>query len=200
MITQHLRKAWMVLALAILALTSPVAAQDNVDFSRISNLAATDPAMALEAIDQALSAFAKAEPDPRILHDLTRLAAELLVAQGRHAEAAAQYFALGNLVARNRQLDIDPIPLWSRAVGQYKAASDLRGAAKAETAILAEQQDGGLPGTILAATMARLPELATQMGDNAGAARWQAEAKAALAPMEIRARGTDEGIHRRQVF
>ena len=200
MITQHLRKAWMVLALAILALTSPVAAQDSVDFSRISNLAATDPAMALEAIDQALSAFAKAEPDPRILHDLTRLAAELLVAQGRHAEAAAQYFALGNLVARNRQLDIDPIPLWSRAVGQYKAASDLRGAAKAETAILAEQQDGGLPGTTLAATMARLAELATQMGDIAGAARWQAEAKAALAPMESRARGTDEGFHRMKVF
>ncbi|MEO8243508.1 MAG: alpha/beta hydrolase [bacterium] len=197
-----LRKTCLALALLILSLGNPLPtqAQDAFDLTRISELAATDPTQALTEIDLALQSLAKTNPDPRLLHDLTRLAADLLAAQGRHAEAAAQYLALGQLVARNRQLDIAPLPLWTRAVAEYTAIADLRGAARAEGMILAEQQDGGLPGPILAATMTRLAEIATQMGDTVQAAKWQSDAKAALQPTTTGARGAGEGFHRMKVF
>jgi len=196
----HARMVLMALLLAIMGAPTPALPQDALDFARIYQLAATDPARALDQIDQALTALAKTGTDPRIVHDLTRFAAELLASQGRHSEAALQYLALGNLVARNRQLDIDPIPLWSRAVAEYTAAADLRGAAKAEGAILTEQQDGGLPGTTLAVTMKRLAALASEAGDAAVAAQWQASAKAALAPIDGGSRGPGEGFHRMTVY
>lgn len=193
----RLRLLWIALGLAANLLAAPVHAQDAPDFSRISDLAATDPTAALTLIDQTLQSLAKADPDPRTLHDLTRLAADLLAAQGRHAEAAAQYAALAQLVARNRRLDIDPIPLWSRAVSEYKAAADLRGAIRAQTALLKEQQDGGLPGETLAATMTALADL---QSDPTAAAQWRAQAAAARHPATTQARGAGEGFHRMTVF
>ena len=180
--------------MAVLLVTSPVYAQDAPDFTRISDLVATNPTLALAAIDQTL----KTVTDPRTLHDLTRLAADLLAAQGRHAEAATQYAALAQLVARNRQLDIDPIPLWSKAVVEFKVATDLRGATKALTALLKEQQDGGLPNETLATTMIQLADLAKQSGQSG--AEWLAMAKAALDPSESAPRGLYEGFHRMKVF
>jgi esterase/lipase superfamily enzyme len=197
----RLRRGMRMLTLVLLLAAPAAPAQDLFELARVEALAAENPAAALEQLDRMLQALA-ADPaaDPRLLHDLTRFAADLLAAEGRKLEAAAQYRALADLVARNRQLDIDPIPLLRLAAEQSLAAGDLRGALGAETALLAEQRAGGLPGPDLAPTMERLAALSRDAGDAAGAAQWTAAAAAARNPVEIGARGPGEGFRRIKVY
>lgn len=185
----------------VLLLAAPAQAQDALDFLRLENLAQENPSAALEELDELLATNVRtADPDLRLIHDLARFAADLLVQEGRHAEAAAQYLTLADLVSRARQLQIDPIPLLRLAVSASQAAGDLRGALRAETAVLEEQRAGGLPGPVLAVTIDRLAALSREMGDVAGASQREAEAQAARTEGEIGARGPGEGFRRITVY
>ena len=198
------------LALSLAAIASlwlgPAAAQDAVvdpGFTGLAALAAENPAAALDEIDRTLTALAATTPDPRVLHDLNALAADLLEATGRQAEAAAVLERLGQFVVRYRDLlQIDPVPLWRRASADYEALGDLRAALRVETAILEELRDGGLPGEVLAATLERMAVLADGRADPGAAASYRAaatEARQAVLPPEG-SRGPGEGYKRIEVF
>jgi len=187
--------------IVLLLAAFPAVAQDAGDLTRIEALASSVPAAALTEIDALQSVLAASgDATPRVVHDLTRLAADLLAAGGRHAEAAAQLERLGTFLTRNRQLDFSPIPLWDATVTQYQKADDPRGALRSAGAILAEQRDGGLPSDVLADTMTRLSQLATDANDNKAALDWQTAAAAALAAASPPERGPGEGFHRIKVF
>ncbi len=193
---------WGNAGLIVLLLAAvPATAQDIRDLTGIEALAISDPAAALTEIDALLAALAASgDATPRVIHDMTRLAAGLLTAEGRHAEAAIRLERLGSFLTRNRQLDLSPIPLWDAAVTEYQKAHDPRGALRSTEAILAEQRDGGLPSDVLAATMTRLSQIAADAGNGAAALDWKTAAANALAATAAPSRGPGEGFHRIKVF
>ncbi len=195
---------WARLVVLMLVVTPAVGqsiGQGLDDLTRIEALAAADSAAALDEIDRLLSVLAvSGEATPSVVHDLTRLATDVLATSGRHAEAAVQLERLGTFVTRNRRLDLSPIPLWDAAIAEYRLSGDLRGAQRSAEAVLDEERDSGLSGAVLAQTMTQLSDLAQESGDAAAATGWRDAAAAALAAPAPPARGAGEGFRRIAVY
>ncbi len=190
------------------AMNQTAAAQDPA-FTRINLLVQQNPAAALIEIDLALTALATGpDPDPRAIHDLNRLAADLLITEGRAAEAAVLLEQLAQFTARFRdRLQIDPVPLWRAAATQYTLARDPAGALRMQTAILQDQRDAGLPDEVLAETLALMADLAEQAGltteappDSAPPDSSPPVADPVPEPPVTGTRGAGEGFSRIEVF
>ena len=133
-------------------------------------LATNDSHSALQKVDAALAEVqADKAPDPRLVFDLNRLKADLLLDLGRPSEAADILIDLAGFAARHRQiLEMNPVPLLSEAAALFETHGDYRKAGQALMAILEEQRDGGQGGTVLAATLddlARLSDLLSRLDD-----------------------------------
>jgi esterase/lipase superfamily enzyme len=197
-----LRAAAVAAAAGIAAPDGAGAQADPGLLAAIGAEAAADPAAALDAVAAAL-ARPDVGDDPRAAFDLNRLAAELLEAEGRLAEAAAVAADLARFAARNRDLlGADPAVLWRQAARLAEAAGDTAGAIRAEGAALAEQRDGVMPAEVLAATLGRLERLAGLAGDRAAQAGYAQAAAALRAPPEAPAgvRGDGRGHVEVEVF
>lgn len=180
----------------------PGPALPDPTFSQLNALVAEDPAAALVQIETILAQPSTAT-DPRLVMDLNRQAAELLIRQGRHAEAGRLLEQIGQFAARNREkLGIDPASLWHRAVAQYQAAGDALAALRVQGAIVENLRDAGLTGGVLADALLKMAELARVAGNMQDATQFAAAADAALQPYtdEGGARGAGEGFNRVEVF
>ncbi|MFC4669832.1 alpha/beta hydrolase [Seohaeicola nanhaiensis] len=197
-------KRWMcALTVALMAaLPAGLTAQEDPGLIGLAYLAETDPPAALDRID-ALLAQEEASPDPdiRLVFDLYRLGADLLIGQGRGAEAAGVLLQLGRYAAGNRAvLNVDPARLFDEAARLYQAAGDPASAVTALTALVEEQRSGARPGAVIAETLNRLATMAEQAGDTAAATRHRAAASAALEPLTAGARGSEEGFREVEVY
>lgn len=200
--------ASMLVGSAFLAGTGSAQAQatgvEDLAFNRIGILARENPAAALAEIDRVLQTLAASlKPDPRVIHDLNRLAADLLIAEGRHREAGILLERLGQFAARYRTvLQVDPVPIWRAAALAYEAADEPRKALIAYAAILQDQRESGLPGTAVAQTLGTMVDLAVRSGDPVQGEALRSAAAAALEQTtpDAAARGANEGFSRIEVF
>lgn len=188
------------LVLSILPIGAP--AQGTAGFLDLSYLADTDPEAALIRIDQLLAEEeASAAPDLRLIYDLYRLGADLLIAQGRQAEAAPVVLQLARFAATNRDLlQVDPAPLLDDAARLHEETGDVQTAIVAVTELVEEQRAGARPGEVIAQSLRRLADLSEMAGDMAAADRHRAAADAALEPLTAGARGDDAGFREVDVY
>ncbi len=193
-------------ALLVALSFGPLRAEDRVsgDLSllSLSSLAVEDPAAALVAIEAALRDPAVAG-DLRLAFDLNRLAAETLAAEGQHGEAAKLWFQLGQFAQRNRAvLQADPVILLRQSVAEYLVAGDSAAALRVQQAVVAELQDGGLTGPVLAEALTKLADLTRAAGDADKAGQIAEAAQQALKPFheDGATRGPGEGFSRVEVF
>lgn len=169
----------------------------------LEQLVQEDPAAAIETIDALFAEAAEADPaDARILFDLARLQADLLLARGREAEAARWLAEAAAIAGRNREvLDIDPAPIHRAVAGVLEQLGDLRNARAQMNAVLALQQDGAEPGTVLAHTFRELARLSAAMGRDADAQKYEQAAANALIPQDNATRSSDSvGYREVEVF
>ncbi|WP_323038334.1 alpha/beta hydrolase [Gemmobacter sp.] len=171
------------LVLALLPLARPVMAQVDARVAALPALAADDPVRALAQIETLLAEVqARQDSDPALLLDLNRMAAQLLSAQGRHAEAARLLDNLARFVDRQPDPLVDPVTIWRAAAAAHEAAGNPRGAIGAEEAALARLRASAAPPQVLAATLERLAVLAGRAGDTAAAQGYRDAARSALFP------------------
>lgn len=151
-----------------------------LQLAALEQLATDDPVAALGEIDAAVAAFG--QTDPRFLFDLFSLKAKLLQQLDRPDEAAPLLVELGRFASRQRDLlERDPVPFYDAAAGLFETANRPLEARAAVQLILEEQRDGGLPGSVLAATLDRLAALSEAAGDNQAAATHRQAAETARA-------------------
>lgn len=138
-----------------------VRAQDDPGFATLAYLVDTDPDAALDRISETLETVqADANADPRVIFDLYRLAADLLI-DGAKIEQGAQIVAqLAEFAVRFRDtLDVDPVPLFAEAAGLMESDDNLRGARGILVAMLDQQRDGAEPAATIAATIDEIARL-----------------------------------------
>ncbi|MDP3958977.1 MAG: alpha/beta hydrolase [Pseudorhodobacter sp.] len=182
--------------------SAQVAGLQDPTFSQLNALVAKEPAAALLEI-QTILAQPETAANPRLVIDLNRLAADLLIDQGRHAEAGKLLEQIGQFAARNRErLDTDPIPVWRKAVAQYEAAGDPQAALRVQAVLVQDLRDAGLNGSALSEALIKMSDLARATGNAEAAAQLAAAAETALQPFidEGGARGAGEGFSRVEVF
>jgi len=189
-------------ALAVIS-SSPVRAQDDLGFAALAYLAKTDPPAALKRISTLLNTLEQDENrDPKVVFDLYRLAADLLIRGGHLDEAAPLLAQIAEYAVRNRdKLDIDPVPLFAEAAALFEATGDLRAARKAVEQQIAEQQAGAVTGVVIADSLTNLARLTEVMGDSDGAAALRQKAiQAANPPVDRETRGDDKGFREIDVY
>ncbi len=172
------------------AVTVPQTARAQVDLPLdflAGGLAYTegdDPDVALDRLDELLERLSHdGETDPRIIHDITRMQIDVLLAAGRDAEAGYLLMSLADFVSGERErLGIDPAPILSEAAAVFLRADLPMDAEASLQALLDEQRDGGLPGAALADTFTRLADVADLSGDAAGAQGYRQSAVDVVAP------------------
>ncbi len=149
----------LLVCLLSMAPTQPHALES--DISGLAWLARNDPVVALARTEAALAeSEADAEPDLRLVFDLNQLKADLLLDLDRPTDAAEILVGLARFAIRHRQvLDIDPVPLYSRAAAIFEAQGNYRRAGQVLTDRLEEERDGGRRGAVLAATLDELARL-----------------------------------------
>lgn len=144
---------------------SVVPAQEDPGFAGLTYLIGTDPDAALDQISEMLDQ-AQTDPnaDPRLIFDLYRSAADLLI-DGAQIDAAAQIIGqLATFAVRYRdQLDIDPVPLFAEAAALMESTGNLRGARDVQIAMLEEQRSGGEPDIVISDTVAEIERLSSAL-------------------------------------
>lgn len=191
-----------VLAVLALAIPAGLSAQQHTGLFGLDWLAESDPPAALVRIEELLEAEqAAATPDPRIVFDLYRLGADILVGIGRSEDAAGVLMQLGRFATDNRaRLDVDPALLFAEAAKLFETVGDLDSAILAQAALIEEQRAGARPGKVISESILRLAELADRAGDPAGAARHRTASEAALLPPNSNARGKEDGFRAVDVY
>lgn len=166
-----------------LLLAAPAPAQIDARVAALPALAAGNPAEALAEIE-ALLAELRTDPgaDPVLLLDLNRMAAQLLAAQGRHAEAGRLLDELARFAERQPRLGADPLTIRRAAAAAHEAAGDMAAAIRSEQAALQRLRDSAAPPEVIAAALERLADLAGRMGDTAAQAGYRDSAQRALLP------------------
>lgn len=167
--------------LALLLAAAPAPAQVDIRIAALPAQAAADPAAALAEVE-ALLAGLRAGADPALVLDLNRMAARLLAAQGRHAEAGRLLDDLARFAERHPALAADPASIRRAAAAAHAAAGDLSAAIRSEAAVLARQRDSAAPAEVIVASLTRLAALAERAGDAAARDGYRAAAAQALAP------------------
>lgn len=142
-------------------------AQNDPGFGGLAYLAQTDPDQALERIETLLAETQQSDDsDPRVVFDLYRLAADLLIEADRTPEAARIVAQLAQFATRFRPvLDRDPAPLFAEASTLFEATGDLRSARDAARNLVEEQRDGALPDAVIAQSQQRVARLSEAMGE-----------------------------------
>ncbi len=169
----------------------------------LERLVQEDPGAAIKAIDQLYTEAAASDPaDPRVLFDLVRLKADLLLERDQKAEGARWLAEAAAIARRNRELlDIDPGPIHQTIAQLLEELGDLRNARAQMSAVLGLQQDGAEPGAVLAETYGELARLSAAMGREADQQRYEQAAANALIPQDEATRSSDSvGYREVEVF
>lgn len=180
--------SWLIPALVLLVCAPAIAQAQELSLRLVAleHLVKEDRGAAIAAVDDLLADVQTGDvSDPRVVFDLVRLKADLLLAEGRQGEAARWLAEAAAIAGRNRTLlDIDPAPIHSAVADLLESLGDLRNARAQVEAILALQQDGAEPGAVLAKTYERLAQLSLVMGREADANRYTQAAANALIPQD----------------
>ncbi len=172
----------------------PARAQSAGELMGLAGLAAEAPDEALVAVDRFLALQAAADPrDNRLIFDLLRLKADLLLGLGRRTEAAEQVQIMARLADANREtLDTDPVVLLNEAADYFAADGDFRSAEEALGRALELQREGAMPPEVIARTFDRLGNLAEAAGRAADASDYRADAADLRDPTKAPTRGGDD--------
>lgn len=137
----------LVVAISAFAVTPTVAQQEDPGFAQLSYLVDADPDAALDRITALLDELQAApNANKRLIFDLYRQGADLLIEGGQIAQAAQIVAQLAGFAAQFRsELDIDPTPLFAEAATLLESEGNLRGARDALIALLEEQRGGAGP-------------------------------------------------------
>ena len=177
---------------------TPVAATPGPLFeSEVRAEAASDLKAALSRIDIEIGAAASSDPiDERLLANLIRLKADLLIEAEQFAEAAGLLEELAGYVASHRvALGDDPVPLIEEAAGLRMKAGQLRRAERLLVQSLEEQTASGIAADSRRALLERLADVADKRGDGAAAQKYRDAVGQVTEPdgqKRVGARGDDE--------
>lgn len=156
------------LVVGILLCFGPIPGHAQVDpgFAGLAYLAQTDPAGALERIDELLAEEAQNETsEHRTVFDLYRLKADLLIEQGRTEEAAQVVAQLASYAAQYRGiLDRSPAALYIEAARLFEETGDLRAALATTEELLKEQRNGAMPDAVILRSQHEIVRLSNAMG------------------------------------
>lgn len=168
-------------------------AQEDPGFVNLAYLLETDPDGALDRISETLDALeASDRADPRVVFDLYRLAADLLIEGGQVKQAAQIIARLASYAVQFRDtLEIDPVPLFARAAALLEDTGQLHEARDVLVQMVEEQRAGAQPDEVIAATMHDLARVSEALG--------QPLPEAVLAP-ETGARGDEGGFRAVDVY
>jgi len=138
-------------------------------FATLPYLASADPDAALDRIGATLDAMEQGEDaDPRVIHDLYDLAADLLVEGGQVAQAAQIRARLAGFAVQYRDfLGIDPLPEFARAVALLRDTAQDEMARDTLMAMYDEQRAGGDAQGALAETDRQIAQLSEALGEDA---------------------------------
>ena len=171
------RRAGAVLAgwLCAAALLAPRAAPAQEDpaaladpgFATLAYLAETDPDAALDRISAMLDRIeVTGQGDPRVVFDLYRLAADLMIEGGQVEQAALILARLARFAQQFRpRLDIDPAPIFAEAAALLEDTGQFRAAAETLLALIEEQRAGARPAPVIADTRAALARVRAALGE-----------------------------------
>ncbi len=170
-------------------------AQEDPGFATLAYLAESDPDAALDRISEILDGVESgASGDPRVVFDLYRLAADLMI-EGGQVEQAAQIIArLAGFAAQFRSvLHIDPAPIFAEAAALLEDTGQLREARDVLQQLLAEQRAGARPPEVTERTLADLARVSDKLG--------QPMPETAMAPdIGDPTRGETGGFHEVDVY
>ncbi|GAA6200135.1 alpha/beta hydrolase [Aquicoccus sp. SU-CL01552] len=152
------------------AVFAPMGHGQTLDgFATLPYLASADPDAALDRIGATLDAMEQGEDaDPRVIHDLYDLAADLLVEGGQAAQAAQIRARLAGFAVQYRDfLGIDPLPEFARAVALLRDTAQDEMARDTLLAMYDEQRAGGAGQGVLAETDRQIAQLSEALGEDA---------------------------------
>ncbi len=152
------------------AVFAPMGHAQTLDgFATLPYLASADPDAALDRIGAMLDAMEQGEDaDPRVIHDLYDLAADLLVEGGQAAQAAQIRARLAGFAVQYRDfLGIDPVPEFARAVALLQDTGQDEMARDTLLAMYDEQRAGGDAQGALAETGRQIAQLSEALGEDA---------------------------------
>lgn len=179
-----------------LLLPGSVQAQDDPGFAALAYMADSDPDAALDRISEILDGIESgASGDPRVVFDLYRLAADLLIEGGQADQAARIIARLAGFAAQFRDLlDIDPAPIYAEAAALLEDTGQLGEARAALEQLIAEQRAGARPQAVIDASHRDLTRVALALGQPAPLPL------ASQKPPDARAAGQEGGFHEVDVF
>ncbi|MCA0871121.1 alpha/beta hydrolase [Seohaeicola saemankumensis] len=141
-------------------------AQEDPGFATLAYLAESDPDAALDRISEILDGVESGvSGDPRVVFDLYRLAADLMIEGGQVDQAAQIIARLAGFAAQFRAvLDIDPAPIFAEAAALLEDTGQLREARDVLLQLLAEQRAGARPPEVTEETLADLARVSDALG------------------------------------
>ena len=194
-----------VILISLLISTSPNLSQAQdiyVKSAQIGLDTGGDVDQIIVEIDELISEIsAQPNVDRRLVFDLARRKADLLIAEGRDAEAADVVAELASFAAQFRdELQVSVPLLHLEAANLYGRINNFRASRAQLLAMLEEQRDGGQSAQVLAATLEDIAKITDQMNSPEQAKRYREAAKVALSPDAAPTRGEGQGFREVEVF
>ncbi|MFK7837857.1 MAG: alpha/beta hydrolase [Sulfitobacter sp.] len=183
--------------------TVSIAAQDlYVRAAQLGLEAQEDNPQAIAQIDALLAdATAQTPFDQRLVFDLARHKADLLIDADRLPEAAAVVVQLAALASQNRPVLQANVAALHREAGRLLLQTGEYRAARAQfVALLEEQRDGALSGEVIAQTLEQISDISEKMDRAADAERYRQAAVEALQQDATPTRGDGKGYREVEVF
>ncbi|AXI49115.1 hypothetical protein C1J03_23660 (plasmid) [Sulfitobacter sp. SK012] len=198
------RLQYVLLTTALLAFPSaPVSAQDvYVRAAQIDFSAQADVVAVLAEIDGLIAEVStQTNADQRLVFDLARAKADILIKADRKLEAAGVLSELAALAARFRQeLQKNVAALHREAASLLRQTNNNRAARVQLLALLEEQRDGAQPAQVIASTLEEIAEVSDLMNRAAEAKQYRDAAAQALSPDAVPTRGEGVGYREVEVF
>ena len=158
----------LLIAAALLLGTAASSGAQVVDgFATLPYLAETDPDAALDRIGAALDAMEQGQAvDPKVLYDLYRMAADLLIEGGQAAQSAQIIARLADLAVQYRDfLGLDPLPVYAEAAALLRDTGQARAARDTLVSMYEEQRISGAAPEDLTRTARDIAGLSQALGE-----------------------------------
>ena len=195
---------YVLLTTAFFGLSSTqISAQDlYVRAAQIGLTSQQDSAQTLNEIEMLIAEAAAQTPvDRRLIYDLARRKADLLIAESRIEEAADVVAELASLAAQFREeLQKNVAALYREAASLFAQTGNHRAARAQLLALLEEQRGGAQPAQVLADTLEEIATISDQMNRPAEAAQYREAAAQTLSPDATPTRGEGQGYREVEVF